>query len=193
VNVVHRGVPDVWIRPGNHDLEIAAPVLRGWFPIEVLHFPLRTLAQAQEKFEAWGRALETPGDVGPHVGTAHAALHAGRFREHYDGYVVRDAQLSVGVADGTMTVDTRVRDALRGLDREAPDRRLQPDSRFGPETVAGVRSAPSGRSVAAAADLAGDVSVLPDPGDRAQARVDALERRLRALERRRRTASTGLR
>ncbi|MCZ7589043.1 MAG: glycosyltransferase family 2 protein [Gaiella sp.] len=186
VNVIHRGDPDVLVRPGNHDLVIAAPVLRGWFPIEVLHFPLRTLAQAQAKIEAWGRALAAPGDVGPHVGAAHAALHAGSFRERYERYVVRDDQLPAGLAAGTLAVDTRVRDALRGLAGERRDRPLVPGFRFGPEAL-GARAAQPAHArhgVAAAADLAGDVSVLPDPADRVRSRVAELERRLTALERR---------
>jgi hypothetical protein len=193
VNVIHRGDPDVWIRPGNHDLVIAAPVLRGWFPIEVLHFPLRSRAQAQAKIEAWGQALAVPGDVGRHVGAAHAALESGGFREHYERYVVRDDQLPEGLAAGTMAVDTRVRDALRRLVGGEGNRPLGAASRFGPETVARGSLAPSSGGVRAAADLAGDTSVLPDPAERVRARVDELERRLVALERRRRAARTGLR
>jgi hypothetical protein len=183
VNVAHRGTSDVWIRPGNHDVAISAPVLRGWFPIEVLHFPLRSLAQTEAKFAAWGRALAVPGDVGPHVAAAHAALQVGRFRERYERYVVREEDVPSGVAAGTMALDTRLRDALRILAGKGPDDPIPPDVRFGVETLGAGRPAFPCATVPSAAALADDVSVLPDPGDRVQGRVDEFERRLAALER----------
>lgn len=186
VNVAHRGTPHVSIRPGNHDVAIAAPVLRGWFPIEILHFPLRSLEQAEAKFAAWGRAVAAPGDVGPHVAAAHEALRAGGFRERYERYVVRDAGVPPGLAAGTMALDTRLRDALRILAGEGPDDPVPPGFRFGVESLGAVRPSFPSAAVTSAAALADDVSVLPDPGDRVRGRVDELERRLAALERGRR-------
>ena len=48
--VAHRADPDVSIEPGNHDATgpRLAP-LRGWHPLEVLHFSLRSPAQLERK------------------------------------------------------------------------------------------------------------------------------------------------
>lgn len=181
VNVAHRGAPDVVVRPGNHDVTIAAPVLRGWHPIEVLHFPLRSRAQAEAKFAAWSQVLERPGDVGPHVGAAASALRAGDFRERYDRYVVTDDMIESGAEGEGHAIDPRVRDALRSLAGRRHDP-LPRSMRFSPAHVAQGRLTFPALPLAEEAALADDVSALPEPADRAQRRVAQLERRIVALE-----------
>jgi hypothetical protein len=46
---------------------------------------------------------------------AYEAYRAGRLDAFYSPLVVDDAGLHAGLADGTYAVDTRLRDALRGL------------------------------------------------------------------------------
>jgi hypothetical protein len=46
---------------------------------------------------------------------AYTAYRAGRLRDFYAPLVVDEAQLSRGLDDGTLAVDTRVRDRLRVL------------------------------------------------------------------------------
>lgn len=183
VNVAHRGDPDAVVRPGNHDVTIPAPVLRGWHPIEVLHFPLRSLAQAEAKFAAWSQVLERPGDVGSHVGAAADALRAGGFRERYERYVVTDDMIEPSAAVEPHTVDLRVRDALRELAGRS-DEPLPGAMRFSPAHAVQGRLRFPVPCLADEAALADDVSALPEPGDRAQRRVTQLERRIVALERR---------
>lgn len=183
VNVAHRGDPDAVVRPGNHDVTMRRPVLRGWFPIEVLHFPLRSLAQAQAKFAAWSRALARPADVGPHVGAAAESLRVGDFRDRYERYVVRDDDIEPGVVAGTYAIDTRVRDALRTLDGRGPHEPLPSSHRFSPAHRAPGRLRFPCFDVAAEVALADDVSTLPEPGERVRRRVEELERRVWALER----------
>ena len=51
MKVAHRSVADVVVSGGNHDAYGDGLVLlKEWFPFEVLHFPVRSLAQMQEKF-----------------------------------------------------------------------------------------------------------------------------------------------
>ena len=111
-NVAHRAHPDVTIHPGNHDLDAPFPTLRGWFPIEVLHFPIRSRAQAEAKFPAWS-SLQ-PG-IAPHVDAAGSVLRDGDFDAYWRRYVVDDDACADGLADGTLAIDTRLRDALRTL------------------------------------------------------------------------------
>lgn len=161
-NVAHRAHPAVVVRPGNHDVDAPFPVLRGWFPIEVLHFPLRSRAQAEAKFAAWGALA--PG-LSHHVDAAFSALRGGAFDAYWDRYVVDDAALAEGIATGALSIDTRVRDALRTLAAGAPLEFPQLD-------------------LAAAARFAADTSVLQDADAVAARRVDQLEARLSAYEQR---------
>jgi Glycosyl transferase family 2 len=191
VNVVHRADPSVLIRPGNHGLDAPFPTLRGWHPIEVLHFPIRSRAQAEAKFAAWG-AL---GDgISRHVDAAAAALRGGDFEAYLRRYLVDDATCERGLADGTLALDTRLRDALRTLagdvSRPLPER---PRFRLGAPLEF---PHPDQSSLA---ELADDTSVLHDPGAAAERRVDRFEARLAAFERRaparlaRRLRSRGIR
>lgn len=180
VNVTHRADPDVRIRIGNHDIDVGPPLLRGWFPIEVLHFPLRSPSQAAGKYDKWSRTAHL--DHGPHVDAAVASLHAGAFHDHYRRYVVHDDALAAGVREGLFSVDVRLRDALRRLAGEAmmplPERHRFPLARPGTVPL----RFPS-LDVADEVALADDVAVLPEPGQRVQFRVDQLERRIAERER----------
>jgi hypothetical protein len=181
VKVAHRADRSVRLREGTHDLEGRLPVLRGWYPIEVLHFPLRTPAQAEGKFAAWRSVLQRPDDVGRHVAAAVAALDEGRFADLYERYVVDDSTLAEGIAATTLAVDTRVRDALRRLlgdrDRPLPARPTFPL----PRDAARLTFPPL--ALAEEAALAADASALPESIARLRARVERLESRLAALER----------
>jgi hypothetical protein len=172
----HRGVPDVRVGRGNHEAFGAGlqPV-RGWYPIEILHFPVRSLDHCLRKYVTQFVALERNAEKGipGHMADAHRAYRAGRLREFYEPLVVDDEELARGLGAGTLTIDTRLRDALRGLG-------------FG-EGAAGDGVLSFGRpAVADAALYAAESSALQesDLGLSLGDRVDALERRIRHLERR---------
>src|SRR5262249_38014791 len=51
VKIAHRGAVDVRVTRGNHDAYgRGLTLLREWFPLEVLHFPVRSVEQMQRKF-----------------------------------------------------------------------------------------------------------------------------------------------
>ena len=115
--VIHRGHPEIRLTRGNHAL-VDSPFapLRGWYPVEVFHFPLRTAEQASHKAELQRAAWE-------HIDRAPTAYHrnmfdalrSGRIGQYYDDLVVGDEELERGRADGRLVVDTRLRDALRAI------------------------------------------------------------------------------
>ena len=115
--VIHRGHPEIRLTRGNHAL-VDSPFapLRGWYPVEVFHFPLRTAEQTSHKAELQRAAWE-------HIDRAPTAYHrnmfdalrSGRIGEYYDQLVVDDEELERGRADGRLVVDTRLRDALRAI------------------------------------------------------------------------------
>ena len=156
--VVHRADRDVLVTWGNHDVQAPGLVpLRGWFPIEVLHFPLRTPEQ---------------------LVAAYDACSEGRLREGYDSFVVDDAALERGIRDGTLAVDTRLRDMLRTL-RVGDPKPL----RIGPPEADRVEPAFPIPDLADEASCAADASVLAEQDGTRQLerRLDALEARTAAL------------
>jgi hypothetical protein len=167
IKVAHRADPNVNVARGNHALAGSSfRTLTTWHPIEVLHFPLRSRTQWMRKVELQGEAftkhIERSG-TGYHL-KGYDALQGGRIDEQYGSLVVDDEALARGVADGTLVVDTRLRDALRALrDGGQLDFGLSPDV----DDVA----------------YAVEASVLDEAYlVRAQRRVDALEQRLHSLE-----------
>jgi hypothetical protein len=118
VKVAHRADPHVTVARGNHALADSALLpLTTWHPIEVLHFPLRSQAQWMRKVELQGEAftkhIERSG-TGYHL-KGYDALRDGRIEQQHAALVVDDESVDRGVAEGTLVVDTRLRDALRGI------------------------------------------------------------------------------
>ena len=116
---MHRGASDVSVLAGsNRVLGRGLDPLPGWYPIDVLHFPIRSLEHFTVKYLRWWALLGTRFSE-----AVHEAHSRGALREFYESYVVDDEALARGVADGTLAVDTRLRDALRSL-RAEPSRAL---------------------------------------------------------------------
>jgi hypothetical protein len=166
--VIHRGHPEITLTRGNHAV-VDSPFdpLRGWFPVEVLHFPLRSAAQCEHKARLQGNAWR-------HIDRTPTAYHAqmfdalatGTIAEYYEAQVVSDEEVEEGVASGRLVVDTRLRDALRQI--AAGERTLEfPTPTLVDEATYAVEAA-----------ALGEADVV-----RLQRRLDTLERRLATVER----------
>jgi glycosyltransferase involved in cell wall biosynthesis len=114
---VHRASPDVEVGGGNHDVRgTGVAPLFGWYPVDVLHFPIRSLEQFERKFLRHWEVTSVDGKASnPFYDVVRDAYRAGRIAELYDAYSVSDEGLAQGLADGTLVEDTRLRDALRSL------------------------------------------------------------------------------
>jgi len=172
----HRGAPDVRIGRGNHEaFGTGLDPVRGWYPIEILHFPVRSLEHCLQKYVTQFVALERNAEKGipGHMEEAYRAYREGLLGEFYAPLVVSDEVLARGLAEGSLAVDTRLRDALRSLG-------------FGEGKATGTPIAFETPGAVEAATYAGEFSALQesDLGLAFGTRVDALERRLSALERR---------
>jgi hypothetical protein len=164
--VIHRAHPEIEVTRGNHAL-VNSPFapLRGWFPIEVFHFPLRSLAQCEHKAELQGNAWK-------HIDRTPTAYHAqmfealekGTIADYYASLVVDDAEVEQGVAQGRLVVDTRLRDALATVHDGKP---------LAFETPSLVDEA----TYAVEAATLGEADVV-----RLQRRLDTLEERLASIE-----------
>jgi hypothetical protein len=171
----HRAVPDVRIGRGNHEAfgEGLLP-LRGWYPLEILHFPVRSLEHCVRKYVTQFVALEKNAEKGipNHMAEAYEAYRAGRLEEFYEPLVVDDDELARGFAEGSLTLDTRLRDRLRRLG-------------FGEQAPVEAETLDFGRpSVAEAAQYAAEASALEESDFAVAlgARIEDLESRIGRLE-----------
>jgi len=157
----HRADPEVEVPTGNHQaLGRALEPLRGWYPIDVLHFPIRSMRHFKEKYLRWWELLQTKFSE-----AAYGAERQGRMQEFYEAYVIDDETLARGIAAGTLAVDTRLRDALRTLRAGKP-------LTFANDLIDAAYLAELGTLEAS------------DPHVLAQQKADDLELRLAALEQR---------
>jgi len=110
LKAAHRADPAITISFGSHT--VSSPrwrALHNWHPADVLHFPFRSLAQWENK-----GARRARGDkpLGQYV-TALRAKERGRSADRFLALVVDDRMLERGLAEGSLRLDTRLRDALR--------------------------------------------------------------------------------
>ena len=182
--IAHRALPDLTVGSGNHHLEGGdLQPLRGWYPLEVLHFPLRSLAQCEQKyvtaFEAWSRNQRgASGANAAYHAKAYEAYRDGRMAEYYASLSVDDRELERGLAEGSLAIDTRLRDALRQLmtaDGDRPTFRLP---RTGPPLVLPPPTVVDDAAYAVDAAALGEADNV-----RLHRRLDELELRQRALDR----------
>jgi hypothetical protein len=164
LKVIHRADPSVTVSIGTQRL-IDSPLvpLRGWYPVEFFHFPVRSLEQCERKYsyQQIGQG-QTPS---PYYDRVRKFLDEGRIAEYYESLVVDDGDLERGLQDGSLVIDTRLRDALLEVEQ---DRKPE----FARPTV--VDEAAYAVDVAAV----GEADVV-----RMQRRLDELEQRLFSLER----------
>jgi glycosyltransferase involved in cell wall biosynthesis len=124
----HRAYANVVVADGNHHVKRSGSRIpeRSDHPIEIVHFPLRSLAQIERKVRQGTEALEANPRLRPST-TAHWRrlyhdyLVHGRLGEYYSECVPDAARISAGLADGSLVEDTRVRDVLRGIDPALAD------------------------------------------------------------------------
>jgi Glycosyl transferase family 2 len=177
--VIHRADPRITVRKGNHTVEGARlQPLRGWYPVEVLHFPWRSSAHAMRKASSyWSVGMSHA------TGLAYEAEAGGELTDRYETFVVDDEALARGLADGMLAEDTRLRDVLRALSGASEVPPALSDRAFAlqPQTPPLVFARPSVvDDVAFAVEAA-----VYDEAElvRAQRQLDELERRVAALER----------
>jgi hypothetical protein len=167
--VIHRAHPEIQVTRGNHAL-VDSPFapLRGWFPVEVFHFPLRSLAQCEHKAELQGTAFERHISRPPTAYHARMfeALNAGTLGEYYESLVIGDTELERGLADSRLVIDTRLRDALQLVNAGNAARLEFPTPSLVDEAVYAVEAA-----------TLGEADVV-----RLQRRLDTLEGRLATIE-----------
>jgi hypothetical protein len=179
--IAHRGSPHVEVDAGNH--YVSGPFLDplpGWYPIEVLHFSIRSVLQLEGKGRG-GWARNPTYVLAEHQRRVDEALNSGRIAAYFDSLVPKPDELDKGLADGTYVVDTRLRDVLRALrGHDAP----AGQSTFPDPGSGGMRVSLRPRTIAEDAGYASETAALAelDSVVRGEARVAAIESRISALE-----------
>lgn len=180
--VIHRADPNVVVSRGNHALlETSLVLLTGWYPVEVLHFPIRSAEQIRRKaalqWSAFAKSARGRGTA--YHEKAFLAAREGRSQEYYDALVVEGDVLERGLEEGSFARDTRLRDALQAL--RAASGRVSPTG-FVVSSGEPVLSFPE-PDLADAAAYAVEAAVLTDADlVRVKRRLEHLEQRLRTLE-----------
>ena len=176
-HVLHRGDPQVVVGAGSHALRGASLArLSGWHPIEVLHFPLRSLEQARRR----------------HSLPARGSTHRGAFDAHERGeletfikaQVLDESTVERGLDEGSLVLDTRLRDALRVLAGGEAVPVSGPDPHFALPAPDSPRLRFPRPSVVEDAAYAVEAAVLGEADSvRLQRRLDELEGGIARLER----------
>jgi hypothetical protein len=164
LKIIHRADPNVNVSIGAQRL-VDSPFLplRGWYPVEFFHFPVRSLEQCERKY---AHQQVAPGESpSPYYDRVRTFLAEGRMNEYYESLVVDKNALERGLRDGSLVIDTRLRDALRAIREGQPVVFPRPN-------------------VVDDAAFAVDVAALGEADAvRLQRRLDTLEQRLQTLER----------
>jgi hypothetical protein len=165
LKVIHRADQDVNVSIGAQRLIDSSLVpLRGWYPVEFFHFPVRSLEQCERKY---AHQQISPGQApSPYYDRVRELIDAGRIEELYASLLVDDDALERGLQAGTLVIDARLRDALRAVRAGDPIAFPRP-------------------TVVDEAAYAVDVAALGEADVvRLQRRLDTLEQRLLTIERR---------
>jgi len=120
--LAHRASTTITVGPGNHTVDSTSlRTLRGWYPIEVLHFPIRSGAQLERKGAARSAAAEkffsesfqaaAPGTA--YHAVAYAAASEGTIDELLGSLGVDASDVPDAIERGILTEDRRLRDVLR--------------------------------------------------------------------------------
>jgi len=123
---LYRTSSEIVVGPDRESALDGRVPLRAWYPIEVLRFPVRSLEHAE---------LRTSGRSGPPEARSKLELETleayqqGSLRERWAELAVSDEELSRRLADGSLVVDERLRDALgrleaAGVSEGSPSRRF---------------------------------------------------------------------
>ena len=107
--IIHRADPGATLVRGHHavkDTELAP--LRGWYPIEAFHFPLRTPEQCARKAFVMGTAFEAHIDRAStgYLAKMYEAVKSGAIDDYYRSIMVDDEELDVVSWTGRLSSTT---------------------------------------------------------------------------------------
>jgi hypothetical protein len=116
--VCHRGHPEVVVSQGNHHALVPGRESLFQEPvIEILHFPMRSLKQFENKIALGGCAYEMSPELGLEPGGTWRSLFATLKREgleqHYESARLAPEGIARMIQDGALVRDERLRNFMR--------------------------------------------------------------------------------
>jgi len=106
----HRARSDITVGSGNHAVEHPElGLLGGWYPIHILHFPVRSYAQFERRTTQTTLAKREGDLKEKNYGADYAALERGELIRRYEQLAPRDAEVEAAVREGRMVVDLRLK------------------------------------------------------------------------------------
>ena len=113
----HRGWADVEVAQGNHGISRQGQAIAasdGW--IDILHFPMRSYAQFENKIRLGGAAYARNTELSPGVGNTWRQLYAdwqaGKLLAYYEAKIPTQEQLHERIASGRYVRDDRLSEVL---------------------------------------------------------------------------------
>lgn len=118
--VCHRAYEGITVAQGNHRVSgLSEESFADDGRIEILHFPLRSYEQFQNKIIKGGRAYERNTELPPNVGRTWRDLYRvwqeGGLERYYNAKTLSRLDVWKGLMRGSLSYDTRLRDTLRML------------------------------------------------------------------------------
>ena len=117
--VCHRSHPDVQVDDGNHRVRCEGKPVKALATdrVDILHFPVRSLAQLERKISAGAQALERNIRLSQAVGNTWRHLYRileeqGSLAVYYASLAGTPKQIADGLAAGTLVEDRRVQERL---------------------------------------------------------------------------------
>lgn len=115
--VAHVGGSSVIVDQGNHSVQGIGPHITSDDIVEILHFPIRSESQIINKILLGGAAYERNTDLPSNIGKTWRDLYH-RYKADGDlsNYITKsvydDNKISAGLDNGTILLDTRLRDYI---------------------------------------------------------------------------------
>lgn len=115
VKVVHRADPAaVTAAGGGHRVTgVRGALLTSWYPLDILHFPIRTGEQCERKYRRTWTGWET--NLRADLDRARRAAATGRDNLMWARIALDESEVARGLEQGALVEDTRLRDALRAI------------------------------------------------------------------------------
>jgi hypothetical protein len=116
--VCHRGFEDIEVAQGNHGVRRAGKPLTALpGPLRIMHFPLRSYRQFENKIinggAAYARNMELSPDVGSTWRNLHEVWQRGGLRTRYIEMMLSAQEIESGLESGELFYDETVLNALR--------------------------------------------------------------------------------
>ena len=118
--VAHRGIKDIVLSQGNHEVENIQQNLIKVNHIEILHFPIRTYSQFTNKIIKGGAAYNRNPFLTKDIGSTWRKLYEeykkeNNLNEYFTSQLFDEEKIKIGLKDETLVKDLRLFDYMNSI------------------------------------------------------------------------------